>query len=111
MAKMKTVKIRVIEVRGNDRCRPPGLLGRLGDRFQPDKGNDGQGRTIHKLFQCWELGLPLEDKEFRLPCEEKPEDDNRGFGDDIDGANDLIEEGRFPDTPDVKPDEEHDEDK
>ena len=94
----------------NDRRRSSGLLSRLRNRFQPNKGDDGQGGTIHEFLQAWKLGLPLQDEELWFPCEKKTQNNNGRFGDDIDGTNDFIEKGGFPDSLDVEPDQEANED-
>ena len=77
----------------NDRGRPSGLLGRLRNRFQPDKRDDRQRGTIHEFLHARKLGLPLKDKKLGFPCEKKTQDNDGRFGDDIDRTDDLIEKG------------------
>ena len=83
---------------GDDGCRPAGFLRHLGDRFEADKGDDGQRGSEGELSQAGTVEDELMRQQIRIPDEHQTGDHDEGLGSDRDHAQHLIDKRRDPDA-------------
>ena len=94
----------------NHRRRPPGFLRRLRDGFQSHIGDDRQRRSVHELVERRKLVQPLVREQCRVPGEDQPDDNEAGFHDQAERADQLVQQRRFAHPPHIEPHQEENED-